>query len=254
MFIDGGQQFSNVYAHPNKPGYSVVVKRWNAAQAQCLVRSDSAFTAVTYGLGQWDSYAYNAGTYINNLNGTLNLHNEEGASGAVHEHTCINSPVELSVLIAYQPTKLVWHLSELTYMTPNTDVTENNPVSSGTVQYNGKTYYKYTLPTTYKFSQSGTFRFTVHSTHPSLENCNNTEALLLDVVVKDMGKAAAFTDAHSGCTPDEVTFKWDPAYAGVFKINRWQWTFPDGSTGAKDTAKRVFTTAGLYDVTIESNK
>lgn len=248
LFIDGLQQFSNVYNHPNKPGYSVVVKRWDAARAQCLVRSDSAFTAVTYGLGQWDSYAYNAGTYINNLNGTLNLHNQEGAAGSVHEHTCINSPVELSVLIAYQPTKLVWHLSELAYMTPNADVTENNPVSSGTVQYNGKTYYKYTLPTTYRFSQAGTFRFTIHSTHPSLENCNNTEALLLDVVVKDMGKAAAFNDTHSGCTPDEVTFKWDPAYAGVFKINRWQWTFPDGSTGNKDTAKRVFTTAGLYDI------
>ncbi|WP_242675061.1 PKD domain-containing protein [Niastella populi] len=248
LTIDGGTAFSNVYPHPNKPGYSVVVKRWNASQAQCLVRSDSAFTAVTYGLGQWDSYAYNAGTYINNLNGTLNLHNHEGAAGAVHEHTCINSPVELSVLISYQPTKLVWHLSELVYMTPNADVTQNNPVSSGTVQHNGITYYKYTLPASYRFSEAGTFRFTINSTHPSLENCNNTEALLLDVVVKDMGKAPAFTDTHSGCIPDEVTFKWDPAYAGDFKINRWQWTFPDGSTGNKDTAIRVFTTAGLHDV------
>jgi gliding motility-associated-like protein len=251
LTIDGGQAFSNVYSHPGKPGYSVVVKRWNAAQAQCLVRSDSAFTAVTYGLGQWDSYAYNAGTYINNLNGTLNLHNTEGTAGAVHPHTCINSPVELSVLISYQPTKLVWHLSELTYMTPNADVTQNNPVPSGTVQHNGITYYKYTLPTSYRFSEAGTFRFTINSTHPSLENCNNTEALLLDIVVKDMGKAAAFTDTHSGCTPDEVTFKWDPAYAGVFTINRWQWTFPDGSTGNKDTAKRVFTTSGLYDVQLK---
>lgn len=248
LTVDGGTGFSHVYPHPNKPGYSVVVKRWNASQAQCLVRSDSTFTAVTYGLGQWDSYAYNAGTYINNLNGTLNLHNQEGTAGAVHEHTCINSPVELSVLISYQPTKLVWHLSELTYMTPNADVTQNNPVSTGTVQHNGITYYKYTLPASYRFSEAGTFRFTINSTHPSLENCNNTEALLLDVVVKDMGKAPAFTDTHSGCTPDEVTFKWDPAYAGDFKISRWQWTFPDGSTGNKDTAIRVFTTAGLHDV------
>ncbi|HEX6427563.1 MAG TPA: PKD domain-containing protein [Niastella sp.] len=251
LTIDGGQLFSNVYSHPNKPGYSVVVKGWNAAQAQCLVRSDSAFTAVTYGLGLYDSYAYNAGTYINNLNGTLSLHNTEGTAGAVHPHTCRNSPVELSVLISYQPTKLVWHVSELLYMTPNADVTQNNPVPSGTVQHNGITYYKYTLPTTYRFSEAGTFRFTINSTHPSLENCNNTEALLLDVVVKDMGKAATFTDTHSGCTPDEVTFKWDPSYAGVFTINQWQWNFPDGSTGNKDTAKRVFTTAGLHDVQLK---
>lgn len=251
LTIDGSKTFSNVYPHPNKPGYSVVVNRWTAAQSQCLVRSDSSFTAVTYGLGRYDSYAYNAGTYINNLNGTLNLHNSEAPSGAVNPYTCRNTPVELSVLMAYQPTQLVWHVSQLTYMTPNTDITQTNPVSSGTVAVNGVTYYKYTLPGTYTFSQAGTFRFTVNSSHPSVETCNNTEALLLDVVVKDMGPIAAFTDVHSGCTPDDVTFSWNPAFTGAFTINRWQWTFPDGTTPTNKSEKKTFTVAGQYDVALK---
>lgn len=251
LTIDGNTSFSRVYTHPNKPGYSVVVQRWTASKAQCQVKSDSTFTAVTYGLGQYDSYAYNAGTYINNLSGTLSLHNTEGAAGAVHAYTCKNTPVELSVIMAYQPTKLVWHLSELTNMTPNADVTQFNPVSSGTVVYKGLIYYKYTLPGNFTFSEAGTFRFTVSSTHPLIENCNNTDNLLLDVVVKDMGKIAAFTDVHSGCIPDKVNFAWDPTYKGSYNVSRWLWTFPDGSTGTKDTAIRTFNAAGQYDIKLK---
>ncbi|HAN66220.1 MAG TPA: hypothetical protein DCQ34_08160, partial [Chitinophagaceae bacterium] len=66
--IDGSATFDHTYAHPNLPGYSVVVKRWSAAQAQSRAVSDSAFTAITYGLGSVESYGYNAGTLINNLN------------------------------------------------------------------------------------------------------------------------------------------------------------------------------------------
>ncbi|MBK7181434.1 MAG: IgGFc-binding protein [Bacteroidetes bacterium] len=66
--IDGSATFNYTYTHPNLPGYSIVVKGWQAAQAQCQMYSDSAFTAITYGLGSAESYAYNAGTYLNNLN------------------------------------------------------------------------------------------------------------------------------------------------------------------------------------------
>lgn len=246
--IDGNTSFTHVYPHPNKPGYSVVVQRWNAAKAQTKVYSDSAFTAVTYGLGHYDSYAYNAGTYINNLNGKLSLHNTEGAAGVEHAFTCTNSPVQLSVLMSYQPTQLVWHLSELTYMTPNADITQTNPTHVGTVVHQGVTYYKYNAPGTYQFSQPGTFRFTISSTHPSIPNCNNTERLLLDVPVKDFTRAALFTQMHSNCLPDLVTFEYDPADAGGLTVNKWLWTFHDGRTGTLDTAKYLYTASGNYDV------
>ena len=46
------------------PGYTVVIKGWQAAQAQANMVSDSAFTAITYGLGSVESYGYNAGTLL----------------------------------------------------------------------------------------------------------------------------------------------------------------------------------------------
>jgi len=69
LMIDNSTTTDYVYSHPNKPGYSVVVKKWNAAKAQVLVQSDSAFNGITYGLGSVESYGYNIGTNLNAVAG-----------------------------------------------------------------------------------------------------------------------------------------------------------------------------------------
>ena len=62
--------------------------------------------------------------------------------------------------MAYQPTVLDWLLSQLgAVITPNMDVIDNAPVSSGTVLVNGITYYKYTLPGIYVFNSADTFLY-----------------------------------------------------------------------------------------------
>jgi gliding motility-associated-like protein len=250
--IDGTQNFSYTYPHPNKPGYTVVVKQWKpAGKAQCIVDSDSTFTSVTYGLGSADSYGYNGGTMVNNLNGTLSLHNVEGKSGVEHQFTCTNSPLEISMLMTYQPTQLIWRLSELANISPNADITQNNPVPVGTVIVKGISYFKYTVPGTYTFSEKGTFRFTVTSTHPAIENYGNRENLLLDIVVKEVNHTAAFNYSFAGCISDPVVFKWDPApAAGEYVIDRWRWTFPEGPVGTSETESRKFSTNTDKEVTL----
>lgn len=247
LTIDGSKDFSHTYPHPNLPGYTVVIKRWPASKAQCIVKSDSSFTATTYGVGKFDSYAYNAGTRINNLNGSLSLHNMEGETGAAHAFTCPASPVQLAVLMSYQPVKMVWHVSQLEHVTPRVDVTQDNPVPAETVVLNGITYYRYILPDTYLFDTTGNFRLTVSTTHPSIANCNNTEHLLLDVPVKPRPKAA-FTYTHTGCIADPVTLNWKEGSAGSFEINKWNWVFADNSTGAGKSVQKLFTEPGAQSV------
>lgn len=248
LTIDGSKDFSHTYPHPNLPGYTVVIKRWPASKAQCIVKSDSSFTATTYGLGRFDSYAYNAGTRINNLNGSLSLHNTEGEAGAAHAFTCAATPVQLAVLMSYQPVKMVWHVSQLEHVTPRVDVTQDNPVPAETVVRNGITYYRYVLPDTYLFDATGNFRLTVSTTHPGIANCNNTEHLLLDVPVKPRPQAV-FTYTHTGCIADPVTLNWKEASAGSsFEITRWNWTFADNSTDAGKSVQKLFTELGTQHV------
>ncbi|HEY9260560.1 PKD domain-containing protein [Chitinophaga sp.] len=225
LLIDGSPLYDFAYPHPNLNGYSVVIKRWPAAPAQCIVKSDSAFTAVTYGLGSVESYGYNAGTLINNLNAVGSIHNSYDTSKSSNDFTCTNTPVQLSILMAYQPTKMVWKLSTLgTAVTPNADVTDNAPVSTGTVLINGITYYKYTLPGTYLFSAIGEYDVPVMTTHPSIENCTNTEKVGFTVSVKGKPRAV-MTYAYTGCTLDTVYFKGDSSLKDPL-IDRWQWEFP----------------------------
>jgi FOG: PKD repeat len=239
LTIDGVASFSHTYPHPNLPGYTVVVRRWPSAKAQCIVESDSAFTAITYGLGPVESYGYNAGTLINNLNVIGALHNVLDTTKTSHDFTCANTPVELSMLIAYKPTNLVWRLSQLgTAVTPNTDVTMTNPVPVDSVLVKGVPYYKYTLPQNYTFHMADTFEIPVLSTHPTIENCNHTETVKFQVIVK--GKPLAdFTFEHTGCSLDTIYFTGPDTTAEGYKIVQWRWTFPGPAPDSGLQVKRL---------------
>ncbi len=228
--IDGiAPPYDHSYPHPQASGYTVVIKRWNAAQAQCIVTSDSAFTAITYGLGSVESYGYNAGTLINNLSAVSYIHNTLDPSSPQHTFTCTNTPVELSVLMAYQPTRIDWLLSQLgTAITPNTDVTDMAPVSQGTVLVNGVTYYRYRLPGTYIFNVADTFDIPIRGYHPTIENCYNRENLTIQVIVKTK-PVADFNFTHTGCTLDTAHFAAVGA-SGNFTIRDFIWTFPGPAT------------------------
>ncbi len=57
-----------IISHPNFVGYKIVVKGWPAAKAQCLIKSNAPFNAITYGLGVTESYGYNCGASFENIN------------------------------------------------------------------------------------------------------------------------------------------------------------------------------------------
>lgn len=255
----GSGVFSHTYPHPNMPGYSVAIRRWDsplppaAPLGQCLITCDSAFTGITYGLGSVESYAYNVGTYLNNLNAVGSVHNEPDTTNGgknSHQFTCVNTPVKLSALIRYQPLKLVWNISTLgAVVTPNADVTLD-PASTayeGTETVNGILYHKYTLPGTYNFNAPGTYTIPIRSTSLSLDNCNNTEELKITVEVKPR-PTADFTFAHpTGCVKDTVAFT-GPSSTGTYTIGQWKWTFGDGSIDSVQNAKKVLAAAGTQNV------
>jgi gliding motility-associated-like protein len=229
--IDGSNTYDVAYAHPNLPGYTVVVKKWKAADAQCIVQSDSSFNAITYGLGSFESYGYNAGTYINNLNAIGQIHNSLDTSATQNEFTCINTPVNLSVLFTYQPTKLVWQLSK-TAITPGTDVIDNAPVPTSQVTVKGVVFYEYTLPQSYQFATAGSYDISILSTAPHIENCNNTEEIIYTITVKGKPAAVASYTNGLGCAYDSIHFAGAKTGNG-YNINRWTWSFP--ATGMNTT-------------------
>ncbi|MEO7313203.1 MAG: PKD domain-containing protein [Chitinophagaceae bacterium] len=236
--IDNSPTFSYTYTHTNLPGYTVVVKGWASAQSQCLVRCDSGFTAITYGLGGAESYGYNAGTYINNLSAIGSIHNTFDTSKVDNSFTCTRTPVQLSVLMAFKPLQMEWLISKLsTVITPGANVLVNPPVVIDSPLVNGIKYYKYSLPGDFSFSDTGTFKIPIVVTSPSIDNCTQTDTVYYDIIVK--GKPVAdFTYTHSGCYTDTVYFT-GSGTTGNYTINRWRWEFPGPGLDSIQSPKRI---------------
>jgi gliding motility-associated-like protein len=246
--IDGSPAFDHSYPHPNAPGYTVVVKRWAAQARQATASSDSAFTAVTYGLGSVESYGYNAGTFINNLSARSGVQNIPDTAAKSHSFTCVNTPVKLSALMAaYQPTRIDWKLSKLgTVISPNIDVTINNPVPVDTVFVNGIRYWRYELPGSYTFSKADTIFIPISGYHPSIENCYNREDLTIPVVVKAR-PSADFTFTHTGCTRDTIFFRAKDTTTNGYINRDFAWIMP-GNRRVLGTRVDTLLSPGTYPV------
>ncbi|RFM26782.1 PKD domain-containing protein [Deminuibacter soli] len=235
------------YPHPQLANYTVIERRWTgfaaypaAAPGQCIVTCDSAFTATTCGLGDAESYSYNAGTHINNLHVNSMLHNTLDLVSKSNPFTCIRTPVKISALIAYQPTQIVWKLSALSdVLTPATDITDNAPAFTETVVVNGSLYYRYTLPADYVFSTADTYELPLTLTSPTIDKCDHTEdaKLVLEVRPKPL---ADFSVTHQpDCSLDALQVASITTTTDGYTLRSWDWIFPGGAAASGINATQV---------------
>ncbi|PSL47532.1 gliding motility-associated-like protein [Chitinophaga niastensis] len=245
--IDGSAAVDHTYPHPNANGYTVVVKRWAAANTQCAVVSDSAFTAITYGLGSVESYGYNAGTLVKNLNILPSFNNVLNNSGVSNTYTCAKTPFRFSMLIPVKPTVLTWKLSKVANLSPKADVVQNNPVPKDSLTANDRKYYRFELPDDYVFTVPGKYYVPIVLTHPDIESCSNSFESILEVKVIP-APVVDFSVAYSGCLIDGAQFKGIAATSNGVGINTWKWNFADSTfSSAKDTVK-YFKYPGIHQV------
>ena len=245
--VDGNPLPSaQITPHPNYPAYSVALARFTGPAAQHTITADSAFTSTVYGLGNYESYGYNVGTLINNLNNYGVIANVNNSNGQTDTFTCKQTPVRLFVKLAYPALTIHWKLNQVNGMSPNTDSIINNPVPVGTEIINGRTYYVYTLQQDFIFSNTGTFYLPVSFTAAVIENCSQTENATIKIVVKE-GPVASFNYSNALCLSDTIHFTANSNSAG-FNISGYEWLFDDASTVATLNASKKFLTEGPHDV------
>ncbi len=249
LSIDGVTTFTDVFTHPFLTGYSGVRHNFGATAGQHTVISDSAFTAITYGLGSVESYGYNAGTLVKNLNALPTIANTLGSS-ATSDYTCVNAPFRFNIRITSKPTVLKWRFSAVSALTPNADVTQNNPVPVDSTFSNNRWFYKFTVPVDYRFTASGTFYIPILVTDPvTIEGCDNTQEIILPIQVIP-APTADFTTTFSGCLGSAAQFAGIGSTSNGIGINTWSWTFGDNTTGTGQNISHTYATAGTFNVNI----
>jgi gliding motility-associated-like protein len=245
--IDGSSSFDYTYPHPNAPGYTVVVKQLPLTPGQHTASSDSSFTAITYGLGQFESYGYNAGTKLRNLESDIQIKNIYGP--ALTTYTCPGTPFHPVFKTTYRPSSILWQLSAVTTgLTPNADVfLDNYPIPTDSVIEFQRKFYLYQLPGNYTFSATGTYTIPVTLTDQLIENCSFSNTLNIPVKVID-GPDADFTISNVHCTNSAVTF------TGISSApiipNRWLWTFGDGTIDSVKIVNKIYPLPGTYNVNL----
>jgi trimeric autotransporter adhesin len=249
LTIDGSNTFDYTYVHPNLAGYTVVVKRWTAAQAQARVQSDSAFTAITYGEGSVESYGYNAGTLVKNLNAITSISNVFG-SGAV-PYTCAKTPFRFFMYVTVKPTVIEWKFSQVPNLTPNADVVQNNPTPLDSIFVNGRWLYRYTVAQDYTFSTPGTYYVPIFITHPTIEACNSRQEITLKVDVKPAA-ISDFSVTFSGCLGDVAQFNGSYTSPAGSSPSQWQWNFGDATTATIQNPTKTYGAAGTYNVSLRA--
>lgn len=247
--IDNSQLFSHTYPHPKLTGHTVVVKGWASEETQCIVKCDSAFTAITYGMGSAESYGYNAGTFLKNLNAVSEINNVPDTSNTVQSFTCTGTPMTISAVLPYAPTSMNWKLSALgSVVTPNADVLVTNPVPVSSFVVGTATYYRYRLPGTYMFNTAGSYDLPIVNTSTDIDNCSLQETVEIKLEVKQR-PSSDFTFTHSGCRTDSVSFS-GPSSTGSYSAVGWNWNFGDTTFSTIRNPRKVYDSTGSYEVSL----
>ncbi len=253
--IDGSNAFDFVGLHPQNTSYRVVIKRWTQTPTQPggqhTIECDSTFTAIAYGMGGPESYGYNAGTMINNLDAQPTIANTLNTTTAANTFTCKNTPFQFSIKLSFKPTQMQWKFSQVNNLSPNTDTTLNNPVAVDSQTIGSRKYYIYKINKDYKFSDTGTYTIPITVTAPNIDNCNNTMNISNYTVRVEKGPGADFSWVYSGCVSDTARFS-GIAIPGTFTgVNRYRWTFDDGSIDSIQNPKKLFNGLGNHPTLLQ---
>lgn len=249
--IDNSSTFDYNYAHPNLPGYTVVVKHWATPIAgQAVITCDQPFTGISYGTGFLVNYGYNIGMHISNLGVTTSFANTLNSTGTLtSEYTCAKAPFRPTIRIPLLAEAITWKLSAVAGANPATDVEVNNPAPVNSTVIDGITYYTYTLANDIAISNTGSYVLPVVVKHSSFEGCNKTATFALPVVVKDAPKSDFTAVPAAVCINKPIAFSGTTTADG-FVLNRWRWTFSDGATADVQNTDKVFTVSGTQKATL----
>lgn len=238
-----------VYPH-TQPGYSVVSKKWPSASGSSTVESDLPFTGIVYGIGSVESYGYNLGTLVKNLNNTGGV-TPSDPIGAPPSYTCKGTPSKFTIYIPIVPDSLRWAFTEAPFIkNALADSIIRNPGAGPVVNINGVTYYAYTINSAAIIDTVGIFALPVYFWSQEIESCDKMKrgivyAQVLPAPVADF-KINYPGGGPTGCEGDVVNFVGDIITQNGIAVNNWSWTFNGAITANGQNQTRTYPTPGTY--------
>ncbi|MES2653543.1 MAG: gliding motility-associated C-terminal domain-containing protein [Bacteroidota bacterium] len=227
--------------------YSYVIIDVTNLQPQHRLTASGGFSAIAYGYGRVESYAYLAGANIQNFT----FQPENVANAQPITNGCVGSPIRLKINLPYQATKLKWDVN-----TTGGPIDQSNPTPTGSFVKDNITYYTYLYPNTIVYNSPGDYRFFVETTKRTPDDCGATEELSVDFTVDPL-PTASYNSVLVGCSEKEIQFS-DISNSNIIgrSITKWEWNFGDPLSGAlnlsaEQNPKHIFSNIGDYVVSLK---
>ncbi len=239
--LDGVNRGPSFIPHPKDTLFSYAI--FNVVSGRHTLRADSGFNAIAYGYGNFESYGYNAGTNIKDLNQFISLQNQY--TKIDYPATCLNTSFALSVTLPYQPSSMTWDFGNNPNVTPNVDVVKTNPVADSIFIKDGRTLYVYKIPGLYKYTAVGTYPVKIQIVTANAGGCSGLQELTFDVEVFG-SPISSFNVSHVGCPSDPIKLINLSSSPGRV-ISNYIWDFGDGTFDTSRNPIKVFS-PGSYNI------
>ena len=225
---------------PPGSGFSYAKIKLAGNQNAFTLSADSSFNAIAYGFGDYESYAYSAGTNVKDLYRVITVENEYGK--ADFPASCRNTKFKIMVTYPYLTNQLKWKFNGLF-----PDEIINNPVPVETFVVNGKTVYRYRLEKQFEIGTAGIYNFSVVANNNNTgDGCLGEDEVEYQMEILNRPKAG-FSYTHSGCLTDSLVFT-DQTDSLSRSIPKWFWNFGDNISSAKMSPKHKYAIADGYTV------
>lgn len=235
-----GNPVSNFIAIDNVFSYAVIDV--TNTQPQHRLSSAGGFSAISYGYGAVESYAYLAGANIQNFT----FQPTSTATGQSITSGCLGEPISLTINLPYRATKLDWEIQGAPSFTDGNPI----PVNTFTRPNDNNTYYTYKYPNQLNYPNPGDYQFKVIATKPNADNCGNIEELIIDFSV-DNQPTAAFELPATGCQSSGIPFTdKSKSNSNSRSITEWLWDFGDGKTSTEQNPVHIYDRPGTFNVVL----
>ena len=258
FMFDGVNASTAFSTHTADANYSYAVFSDLVGNTSHRLQSDVAFNAIAYGYsntGNNESYGYNAGTNIKSLSQYLSVQNPYAniTSDSIIS-ACLNNDFKYTVSLPYKPFSMKWDFFNNTVQQPSSDtILVTNPIPVDSSIISGVKLFKYSLPTTYKFTSTGSFPVNITVNATNADGCTGVQTITFSVKVVNP-PTANFNVVFNGCPFDFANFS-DLSTSSGYNVVGWEWNFggsfpPNTSTMQNPTS--TYPSAGTYNVTLRA--
>jgi gliding motility-associated-like protein len=237
-FTIDGNSISNQFVKINNSDYSYAIIDVTNSQPQHRLKASGGFTAIAYGYGSVESYAYLAGTDIKNLKSIIELYK----SGNVTPSTnfCLGNSFSVTLQLPYVTNKIIWNLNNGLKTDIVTSPSYTTKVINGDLFY----IYNYSIPAG-DITTAGNYLLKASVEKPATSACAKDE----DVITSFDVYAPDFTLPAQACLNNDVDFSEISVISGI-NITSRLWDFGDGNQSNAFNPKHRYTTSGIKTVTL----